>query len=406
MGSDRSFLNPLSLSGLAATLVGNGIGRFAYIALMPVLIQQAWFTRTDAALLGAATLLGYLVGAPFTNRLSRLMPCHAMMRAALLTCSVSYFACAWQGGWLGWFYVWRFLAGVGGAVAMVLAPYLVLSRSPLAQRGRTSGVVFSGVGFGIMASGTVIPLIVRFGIVETWLVLGGICLLLTTATWTQWCEATKHAGARPGQHQPVAGPIPADRLLPLSLLLAAYALNAVGYLPHTLFWVDYIVRELHWSIAAGGFFWAIFGIAAAAGPFVTGAMADCIGFSWTLFIGFLLKALGVALPLLDNSWGSLFFSSLLAGTFTPGIAAVVSGYAMTIVGVDRHKRAWGWITSSFAASQCVTGFAMVFMMNQHESYYLLFFVSACALVVSSLCIAAMKLRSGNVFVHRLEVRTN
>ena len=135
----------------------------------------------------------------------------------------------------------------------------------------------------------------------------------------------------------------------MSLLLAAYALNAVGYLPHTLFWVDYIVRELHWSIAAGGFFWAVFGIAAAAGPFVTGALADRFGFSRTLSVGFLLKALGVALPLVDNSGVSLVFSSVLAGMFTPGIAALVSGYTMTIVGVGHHKRTWGWITSSFAA---------------------------------------------------------
>ena len=122
MRTDWSFLNRLSLSGLAATLVGNGIGRFAYVALMPVLIEQAWFNRTEAASLGAATLLGYLAGAPLTNWLSRLMPGPALMRTAMLTCSVSYFACAWQAGGFAWFYVWRLLSGVAGAVAMVLGP--------------------------------------------------------------------------------------------------------------------------------------------------------------------------------------------------------------------------------------------------------------------------------------------
>jgi MFS family permease len=388
----RSVLNSLSLSGLAATLVGNGIGRFAYIALMPVLIQQAWFNRTQAASLGAATLLGYLAGAPFTGRLTHWVPARILMRAAMLICSVSNLACAWHGAPFAWFVLWRTLAGVGGAVAMVLAPYLVLSRSPSSERGRMSGVVFSGVGLGVMASATVIPLFVGFGLAETWLLLGVACLLLTAVTWNQWSQQTP-APTPVGWHRSRTRPepMPWGRLWPMTLLLIAYSLNAVGYLPHTLFWVDYIARELHRSVAEGAFFWAVFGTAAAVGPFLTGACADRFGFSTTLFVAFLIKAIGVALPVVDNSAASLFFSSAIVGMFTPGIATLVSSYAMTIVGVDHHKRAWGWMTFSFAAAQAVTGLVMVSFMTTRESYVTLFAISAWALVASGLCVIAMRL---------------
>jgi MFS family permease len=392
-------LNPLSLSGLAAALVANGIGRFAYVALMPVLIQQAWFNRTEAASLGSATLLGYLAGAPLTNWLSRCVRAPSLMRVALLTCSASYLACAWQGGGFAWFYVWRLLAGLGGALAMVLAPYLVLSRTPSAQRGRVSGVVFSGIGVGVMASGTVVPILVEVGLVWTWLVLGGMCLLLTGATWTRWPEASPTAGPRCAPLGS-AQPLRSEHVLPVALLLAAYALNAVGYLPHTLFWVDYITRELHWSLAAGGLFWAVFGIAAAGGPFVTGALADRFGFSRALLGCFLLKALGVALPLANSTGASLFCSSVLVGMFTPGIAALVSGYTMALVGVGQHKRLWGWMTFSFAAAQGTTALWMVFVMRSQESYQVLFAVSAWALVASALFIACLRaVRRPAVEVH-------
>ena len=56
-------LNGLSLAGLSATLVGNGVGRFAFIALMPAVIDAAWFSKAQASHLSVATLLGYILGA-------------------------------------------------------------------------------------------------------------------------------------------------------------------------------------------------------------------------------------------------------------------------------------------------------------------------------------------------------
>ena len=42
------------LSGTCASLVGVGLGRFAYSPLIPLLITEHWFTPSEAAYLGAA----------------------------------------------------------------------------------------------------------------------------------------------------------------------------------------------------------------------------------------------------------------------------------------------------------------------------------------------------------------
>ncbi|STQ90334.1 YbfB/YjiJ family MFS transporter [Iodobacter fluviatilis] len=375
--------NGLSLAGLSATFVGNGIGRFAYVALMPALIQAGWFSKSDASYLGVATLAGYLLGAPLAHYLTKMYSLRFLLRVAMLLCSMSYLACALQNKGLPWFYFWRTMAGVGGAMLMVLAAPAIVIQHREAIRGKVSGIIFSGIGLGAMASGTLIPLLISQSVAAAWLGMGTICLLLTILTWGAW-----------GQEAPATAKAAAASLEPMSkkakvaafLVLLAYVLNAVGYLPHTLFWIDYIVRELKMPLAAGGFFWAVFGLGAAVGPLITGTLGDYFGFKRCLMACFLLKAMGVALPLFSSSPAALFLSSFLVGAFTPGIVAIISTYMLECVGAARHRKAWSAMTFSFAASQLLAGYFMAAASVNAASYRPLFLISAIALVFSALCI--------------------
>jgi hypothetical protein len=62
-------------------------------------------------------------------------------------------------------------------------------------------------------------------------------------------------------------------------LLLAYMSNAIGFVPHTVFWVDYIARGLGRGVVTGNHYWILLGISAAAGPNVAGWLADKIGFA-------------------------------------------------------------------------------------------------------------------------------
>jgi predicted MFS family arabinose efflux permease len=223
------------------------------------------------------------------------------------------------------------------------------------------------------------------GVQGAWLGMGALCLVLTLLAWRQWPLAG-------GSERPATSNGAPKLVLPpqlrgvLVLLLAAYTLNAVGYLPHTLFWVDYIVRELHMPLTTGGFFWAVFGVGAAIGPLLMGSLADVLGLRRCLLAGFFLKAVGVALPVLSGHPSVLFASSLLVGIFTPGIVALVSAYALECLGAEFHRKAWGMLTMSFAASQAGVGFAMARVAASLDSYEPLFIFSSVALLVSVACI--------------------
>ncbi|GLT17013.1 MFS transporter [Vibrio zhanjiangensis] len=383
--SQVKLLNRFSLAGLAATLVGNGIGRFAYIALMPVLIQSGWFSSEDASVLGAATLIGYIFGVPVSSFLLRYYSAGTLIRTSLLLSSFSYLGCALKSAPFEWFLTLRTIAGVSGAVLMVLAPPVIASLHPQEVKARISGVVFSGIGLGAMMSGTIIPLLIGQSIESAWLGMGLIAFLATVLTWNIWSLEIK-------PKQCAKSPSTFDALsrserVSVGCVLLAYTFDAIGYLPHTLFWVDYIVRELEMSFSSGGFYWAVFGIGAAMGPIVTGVLGDKFGLKKALIAAFCCKAVGVALPLLSTSEIALFASSLLVGMFTPGTVTLVSTYTLEIVGLHLHTKSWGAMTMAFAIAQGAVGFVMAHYAPQLTSYNALFMISASALVLSVLCVA-------------------
>jgi MFS family permease len=322
---------------------------------------------------------------------------------------------------LAWYYGWRVAAGACGALLMVVAAPVVITCHSPQVRGRASGVVFSGIGLGAALSGALIPLLIAglpadlapgttpstmftlHGPFAAWMGMGMVCLLLTLLAWAQWPDEPARKQALPagpaGVQALPAGPtgvqaLPAEAPLPPSpeirrtvrLILLAHGLNALGYLAHTMFWVDYLVRELGLSLARGGFYWAMFGLGAAIGPLITGTAADALGIRRCLVAGFALKAAAAVLPVLDRSPPVLLVSSLLMGIFTPGLAALVSAYALDRVGPLFHRKTWGWATTSFALAQALGGAAMAYAAARLSSYQPLFFASAAALIGSVACI--------------------
>ncbi|GMM91552.1 YbfB/YjiJ family MFS transporter [Vibrio fortis] len=391
MTDNAHFINRNSLAGLAATLVGVGIGRFAYIALMPALIQHGWFNQDQAAYLGVSTLIGYLLGAPLASYLLRFFSSGHLVRTAMVISTLSYFACAFEQAPITWFYIWRTLAGTMGALLMILAPPMILRKVSPQTKSRTSSVVFSGLGIGAMLSGTLIPILISANVTSTWLGMGVITLIATLLSWNAWETAPSSSSA--SYIKASFSQLSASQRHCVLFVFIAYTFDAIGYLPHTLFWVDYIVRDIGMPFGTGGFFWAAFGVGAAVGPMLIGMLADKQGIKLTLCIAFLFKAIGVGLPLISIHPSALLVSSILVGMFTPVTVMLVSTYTLECVGYELHTKAWGLMTLSFALSQGVGGFLMAYLLSQGATYAQLFLVSTLALVIAALCISLTSTRA-------------
>jgi predicted MFS family arabinose efflux permease len=368
-----------TMSGACASLVGIGLARFAYTPLLPAIIGAHWFAPSAAAYLGAANLVGYLAGALLGRPLAARFPAPALLRGLMLLATVAFFACSVPVS-LSWFFVWRLLSGISGGALMVLAAPIVLPHVSHRRRGVASGAIFAGVGLGIAASGTLVPLLLRQGLTAAWCGLGALSLFLTLVAWAGW-----PAG---GPAQPKAIAPHSQRHRPtyrLRGLYVEYALNAVGLVPHMLFLVDFVARGLGQGLDSGAQYWVLFGLGAVVGPVLSGHLADRTGFGPALRLAFFVQAGAVLLPVLGTGTAGLIVSSLVIGAFTPGIVPLVLGRIHELLPHDAaaQKAAWSTATTGFALGQAAAAYGLTFVFTQTGGdYRLLFVIGAAALVLT------------------------
>ncbi|PMS30869.1 putative MFS family arabinose efflux permease [Trinickia symbiotica] len=371
-----------TLAGASASLIGIGLARFAYTPLLPAIIGAHWFPASTAAYLGAANLGGYLAGALFAGAMARAAKPATVLRAMMLLATLAFVACAMPVSFL-WFFVWRFASGLSGGALMVLAAPTILAHVPAARRGFASGGIFTGIGLGIAASGTIVPILLRQGLTATWLGLAVVSLLLTAVAWNGWPGHGAPAHAQAPSRFEHAKAYPRAKL---RALFAEYGLNAVGLVPHMIFLVDYVARGLGRGVEAGAEFWVLYGIGAIVGPLVAGHLADRAGFGRALRVAYLVQAAAVAIPA-AGFFGTpgLLVSAVLVGAFTPGIVPLVLGRVNELLAhhPSAVKDAWSRATTSFAVMQAVAAYGLSFVFSSSGGNYLvLFAIGAAALVLA------------------------
>lgn len=367
------------LAGLSASLVGIGLARFAYTPLIPPLIQAHWFAASDVLFLSAANLLGYLAGALSARPLARRWPQAELLRWAMAVTALAFFACAWPVS-TAWFFAWRFISGWTGGVIMVLVASCLLPHVPPARRGLASGAIFLGAGLGILASGTLVPLLLRLGLRQTWLGLGALALALTVVTWRAWpgAEAPHAAASGSAPAEPTAA---ARRAL--NRLYLQYGLMAVGLAPMMVFLVDHVARGLGWGLAAGTDDWVLYGLGAIAGPMAYGALADRVGGIAAGRWAVAGQLLAVALLLAAPSPVPIGLAALLLGSYPPGIPVLMLGrvhQALPGQPAAQHA-AWGRATIVFALLQALAGYGYSALAAlRHGDHHLSFAIAGLALV--------------------------
>jgi len=373
---------PALMTGIMATLAAIGIARFAYTPLLPAIIQEGWFTASQGAYLGAANLLGYFIGALAAHSLSERFSPRMVMAASFAGIALSFVLCAGAGSFL-WFFFWRLVSGVAGAILMVVGPSIALAATPPERRTRVGAMVFTGIGFGALLSAFIVPLLLGLSLSVTWGTLGLLCIAAGLLCDWGMAHLTSPITASPRVNSPIGG---AGVKIIVMLVVGAYALDAIGFVPHTVFWVDYLARENALGNQAASLQWGIFGLGALCGPFMIGALAHRVGWQGGLMIAFAAKAAAVLLPVFSLALLSQSVSSFMVGAMIPGIVALTSGRLAELVGPTAHKKLWGQATAAFAAAQAVAGYAMSALYGTWGSYTPLFAISGLILVVGFLLV--------------------
>lgn len=384
---DRGGVRKLAFVGLAGGLIGVGICRFAFTPLVPVMVGEGWISAPEAGYLGAINFAGYLLGAATAWPAQKRAGTGRVVRLNLLLCLVSLAAAAFPLGY-HWLAVWRFAAGYGGAVLIVLVGPAVLALTPATHWGTITGIVFTGVGAGVAATGTLVPLLAALGATVAWLGLAIAALLLVVMVHRFWREPPA-AGLSP----PI-GEAPARMTVPAVLLCLSYATYAVGIAPHSVFWVDYLARGLGLGIAAGGVHWTMIGLLAAATPAILGRIADRFGFARALVGAMTVSAVAVLFPVVVREPDLQIVSSVLFGLTMPGTVALFAGRAGEIGGRYGQRRLWWLMTLYFALVQAAGFYGLSALFDATHAYLPLFAIAGIVLLAGTLAVLPVWQRAG------------
>jgi predicted MFS family arabinose efflux permease len=352
--TQSSFLRP-ALAGAAATCSGNGLARFAYVPLFPAMVTAGWVDGGEAGLLGAAALLGYLLGTLGGRGVGRALGVPRTLDLGMGIVVVSLAACgAWQGGGFWWLMAWRTLAGVAGGFLVALAGPAAQASVPARTRGAAGGLVMAGVGFGIALGAVAVPALLPLGVAATWLGLSALVLLLWLLARRHWPDMPMRppqggTGGRPATPRPAGA----------ALLIVTYGLHGAGMVPPMVYLADLAARGRGLGIGIGAALWLVFGTCGVAGGTLSGRVADRLGGLATLRLWLVVQAVSLATALPPASW-LVLPTAALAGFAGVGVAGVTLTVTRQMVAAspDRAAALWVECTAAFAVMQSATGFAL------------------------------------------------
>ena len=302
----------LALAGLAALALAQGIGRFAFTPLLPMMQDDAGVSLAQGGALAAANYLGYLVGALWATRPA---PAVLVIRVSITVVAAATLAMAFAEGMAAWA-VLRFVAGVASAWAMVhVASWCAarLAGSP----PYFNGILFSGVGCGVTLAGLLCLALAQAGAssAQGWIVLGGVALVLVVFIWPVFSGASASAGQQPAVR--LAWTAEAVRLV---LCYTAYGFAYV--VPATF--VPAMAKSIVPDPAVFGWAWPLFGATAAASTLLIAPWQARLGGRRIWVISSFVLAAGVAAPLaLPGLPGIVVAAVLVGGTFVTVTMAAI-----------------------------------------------------------------------------------
>jgi MFS family permease len=377
----------LSLAGSATLLVGMGLGRFSYSPLIPALIESGTLTAAEAGSVGASNFAGYLIGALAAPLIRKRFGETASVRLCLVLAFLSLLGSALP---LGFFWLAFCRALVGGCIGvmMIYAVAIVTRAAPPDRLGVANALVFCGVGVGILCAGTLIPWLLKSGLMYAWVgiaILGGAAALIAIWGWAPADTVTQ-----PGEKAAI---IKVEWSSLVLGFVAARTMFSLGMIPHSIYWVDFLVRGLERDIGFGGFHWVLFGLGAIVGTFLWGWLADRIGFRAGLTLAFASLGLGVGLPVLFPVSWILVFSSVVVGA-QPGVTALLSGRIHQLLGPERMAPVWRLSALAATVIQAVAGYLFVAVFAMTGSYMPVFLLGAAAMLTGAAISLMLRLPPG------------
>jgi predicted MFS family arabinose efflux permease len=366
----------VAIAALAALAIAMGIGRFAFTPILPMMQQDAGLTVSDGGWLASANYLGYLIGALSAVHL-RLHAATAI-RVGLAVIGLSTLGMALRDGFLLWL-VLRTVAGVASAWVLVFVSTWSLERLSALGRLALSGVVYAGVGAGIVLAGLACLAGMNSGASSSaaWAVLGLASLAAAAVVWPAFGSETGAAGAVPPRAQ-------SRRSGDFWRLVICYGAYGFGYIIPGTF-LPVMAKEIVSDPLLFGWAWPVFGAAAVASTLLVARAAPRLTHRRAWAISHLVMAAGVVVPLLLPGLAGILVAALCVGGTFVVITQVGMQEARAIAGAGARTLIAA-MTSAFALGQIVGPLAAAYWVRATGGFSGALILAAALLALSALAL--------------------
>lgn len=358
--------------------LGIGILRFSYTALLPSTREAFAWSANFASILSSANLLGYLIGAFWAMRLPQNKKITIFIQMAAFTGSISLLSCAFAGFTEAWYVFWRVLSGISGGLLMILSPSIVAQCCELKDRLTINFIGFSGIGIGVLVATLFMPYLDQIPVQTAWMILFGFALcisLILSILLKQFKKQLIDLSGNNIKHAPITG-------LFVSVLIV-YACSAFAYVPHSLFWIDYLSNTLHLNLFFINLNWILYGLGSALGAFTAYLLARKFGNFTALKILYSLYVVAILIAVLEISPLFTFVSSFFTGMLNPAVVFLTS-YTILQLYTASYKKLWSIATLCFAITQLIGGLSFSTLQHFGVSYHQQFLLAAFVLFLGAL----------------------
>jgi predicted MFS family arabinose efflux permease len=286
-----------------------GIGRFAFTPLLPMMQHDTGLTLTAGGWLASANYLGYFAGA--MSAVWMRVPPGTMLRAAMVFNALLIAGMGVTGDFSAWVVI-RLAAGVASAWVFVFASTLVIRRLAECARLELTGIMFAGVGIGILVPGLLCMGFVAAGVAawQAWLAMAALAAIAAAIVWPQFGQGSGAAGALGDGVRAQLHWSPQ-----MARLISSYGLFGFGYIIPATF-LPAFARDMLAGSLIYVWFWPVCGLAAAVSVLASAVWSRRYGDYGLLIMCILSEAVGVALPVFAPTPLAIGISAtMVGGTF-------------------------------------------------------------------------------------------
>ncbi len=384
----------LSLLLCLSMCLGIGILRFSYTALLPSTRLNYGWDNSFASILSSANLLGYLVGSFWAMKL----PQNATMpRYILLTAfsgAISLLSCAFSELPESWYVFWRIISGISGGLLMILTPSIVAQCCKAEDRLTINFIGFSGIGIGVLLATLFLPYLDRIATQSAWLILFIFSMLISLLIAYLLAIFKNQLS----QNTPQSTHVNAVNGMYISLVII-YASSAFAYVPHSLFWIDYLKNSLHLDLFFINLNWILYGTGSALGAISGFILARKFGNFTALKLLYSLYVLAILVAIFSTIPIFTYISSFFTGLLNPAVVFLTSYTILQLYGMA-YKKLWSMATLAFAITQLVGGICFSTLQHWGVSYHQQFMLASAVLCIGTIQFIVYS-RIHNIDTHKI-----